>query len=650
MSEFKATLEIDSTGAIKNLAEFEAQIKRGVTGLKDAGTSGAEAMKEVASETKAAGRSLADVRKELKSVTNELAGVEDGSDAFVALTQKAGALRNEISDITQAINANAGPAVENLSNNFGNLQSSLTSLDFNGASRAAKGFASQISQFNFAALTKGIGEFGKSLATLGRALLTNPIFLLAAAIGGIVAATMAWKEASLQVDSVLADNLAKQTALVNSRTEELSKIQGSTEQLKLQGKSQREILVIQKQATAELIDQLEIQIEQQKEIKKQQVETARRNQEILTGILKFVTVPLQLLLKGIDKAAAVIGRQSDLAESFNKSISTLLFDPDEVAANADATIKESEDKLAQLREQQARFQNQIKDIDRAAADKRKAERDKEIAEEQARQQKLAEIYRQAEQARIDQRNEILAEIEKVEEEFRTSQLTEEQRALDALETYFFELKTRAEAAGIDITEIERIEQEKRFAILEEFRLKNEAAAADARQKELEQERALQDAKLGLAQNYAGAATAINEALVASGAISAEKGFKIGKALAASQTAISTLQGIVTAMADPKAPYPLNFANAVTIGVTGAANIAKILATKFGGGGGGISRPSLGGGGGLGAAAATQPVSGLSGLQLADANNRPMQPRAYVIASDVTSQTEAAQKIADRARL
>jgi hypothetical protein len=650
MSTFKATLELDATGAITNLNDFEKQIKRGVMGSKELGETGAEAMESVAEETKAATRTLADIRKELKNVTNELAGVEDGSEAFTQLTQKAGALRNEIGDITAAINANAGPAVENLGNNFGNLQSSLTSLDFAGATRAAKGFSAQISQFNFAALTKGIGEFGKSLASLGRALLTNPIFLLAAAIGGIVAATMAWKEASLQVDSVLADNLAKQTELVNARRQELNDITGSTEQLKLQGKSQREILQLQRQKTAELIEDLKIQIEQQKIIKTQQVETAKRNKDILTGLLKFVYFPIQLILKAVDSAAKFLGKESDLANAFNDKITTFLFDPEEVGRNADATIKEQEDALKALIEQQARFQNQINDIDRTAADKRRAEQDKELADEKARQEKLAEMYRQAEQARIEERNQILLEIEKVEEDFRTSQLTEEQRALDALRTYFFELKTQAEAAGIDITEIERIEQQKRLEIEAEFAEKRRLAKEAEDQEELEKERALQDAKFQLAQNYAAAATSVNDALVASGAVSAEQGFRIGKALAASQTAINTLQGIVSAMAAPPiVPHAVKVKNAISIGVLGAANIAKILATKFGGGSAGSVRPSIGGGGG-GAGSATQPATGIGGLQLTDIDNRPQQPRAYVIASDVTSQTEAAQKIADRARL
>jgi hypothetical protein len=448
---------------------------------------------------------------------------------------------------------------------------------------------------------------------------------------------------------VLADNLAKQTELVNQRTEELRQIQGSTEQLKAQGKSQREILLIQKQATSEVITQLQAQIEQQKAIKTQQVETAKRNQDILTGILKFVTVPIQLLLKAVDSAAKFIGKESDLANAFNDKITKFLFDPEEVAANADAAIKESEDKLAQLIEQRFRFQNQIADIDKAAADKRRAELDKELADEKARQEKLAEMYRQAEQARIDQRNATLLEIEQLEEDFRTSQLTEEQRALDALQKYFFDLKERAQQAGEDITEIERIEQQKRLEIEAEFAEKRRLAKEAKDQEELEQERALQEAKLALAQNYAGAATSVNDALVASGAVSAEQGFKIGKALAASQTAINTLQGIVSAMAAPPiVPHAVKVKNAISIGVLGAANIAKILATKFGGGSAGSVRPSIGGGGGAGSA--TQPATGIGGLQLTDIDNRPQQPRAYVIASDVTSQTEAAQKIADRARL
>jgi len=623
MSTFKATLELDATGAITNLNDFEKQIKRGVMGSKELGETGAEAMESVAEETKAATRTLADIRKELKNVTNELAGVEDGSEAFTQLTQKAGALRNEIGDITAAINANAGPAVENLGNNFGNLQSSLTSLDFAGATRAAKGFSSQIGQVNFASLTKGIGEFGKSLASLGKALLANPIFLLAAAIGGIIA--FSGELASLFEDRV------------NPETERFAK-------------STMDVADAAKRATNEL----DFQTRQLKALGKTEQEISDFRKQTLADELKAVRAAQQAQLKLLEETT---GKFTEAAEKIrakaNQSIDDLNRREDELIKIISTTAIEQIERRKEA-ERKAN-EERLRDSERIAA-KIKSDAEKAEADELARQKRLAEIYLKAEQDRINARNEIQLEIEEIENEFQESRLSDEDQALRRLQAYYFDLKTRAEESGIDITEIERIEEIKRQEIRDEFaekrRLAAETEAAEQKvrdEQKLEQERALQEAKLALAQNYAGAATSVNDALVASGAVSAEQGFRIGKALAASQTAINTLQGIVSAMAAPPiVPHAVKVKNAISIGVLGAANIAKILATKFGGGSAGSVRPSIGSGGGAGSA--TQPATGIGGLQLSDIDNRPQQPRAYVIASDVTSQTEAAQKIADRARL
>jgi chromosome segregation ATPase len=627
MSTFKATLELDATGAITNLNDFEKQIKRGVMGSKELGETGAEAMEEIADETKAATRTLADIRKELKSVTNELAGVEDGSEAFTQLTQKAGALRNEIGDITAAINANAGPAVENLGNNFGNLQSSLTSLDFAGATRAAKGFSAQIGQVNFASLTKGIGEFGKSLASLGKALLANPIFLLAAAIGGIIA--FSGELASLFEDRV------------NPETERFAK-------------STMDVADAAKRATNEL----DFQTRQLKALGKTEQEISDFRKQTLADELKAVRAAQQAQLKLLEETT---GKFTEAAEKIraeaNQAIDDLNRREDELIKIISTTAIEQIERRKEA-ERKAN-EERLRDSERTAA-KIKSDTEKAEADEVARQKRLAEIYLKAKQDRLNERNEIQLEIEEIENEFQESRLSDEDQALRRLQAYYFDLKTRAEESGIDITEIERIEEIKRQEIRDEFAEKRRLAEKEEKAKkkaedlaELEQERALQEAKLALAQNYAGAATAVNDALVASGAVDAEKGFRISKALAAGQTTIATLQGIVNALSAPSTvPEPVGSAlkakNAIAIGITGAGNVAKILSQKFGGGSASISRPSIGGGGGAGSA--TQPATGIGGLQLTDIDNRPQQPRAYVIASDVTSQTEAAQKIADRARL
>jgi hypothetical protein len=83
------------------------------------------------------------------------------------------------------MNANAGSAFERLSNNANLLKDRLFNLDFEGVTSSVKGLAGQVGNVSFKGAISGIKDFGGALKALGTALLTNPIFLLVAAIAAI---------------------------------------------------------------------------------------------------------------------------------------------------------------------------------------------------------------------------------------------------------------------------------------------------------------------------------------------------------------------------------------------------------------------------------------------------------------------------------
>ncbi len=222
-TSLKLTLNIDASGAISNMDEVQRALNDVAAGLKDAQNAGAQSFEKQGEEAKKTTRTLKDIRTELKGVLQELGGLDAGSDEFVALSQRAGKLKDEIKDVSEAVNANAGPAFESAANSAGRLTGQLQSLDFEGASQSAKQLAANVKNINFGELQNGIKQFAGSIASLGKSLLTNPIFLLAAAIGAIVVATLEWRDASLQVDSVLAANLDTQNKIVEARLEEVNR-------------------------------------------------------------------------------------------------------------------------------------------------------------------------------------------------------------------------------------------------------------------------------------------------------------------------------------------------------------------------------------------------------------------------------------------
>jgi hypothetical protein len=135
---------------------------------------------------------------------------------------------------------------------------------------------------------------------------------------------------------------------------------------------------------------------------------------------------------------------------------------------------------------------------------------------------------------------------------------------------------------------------------------------------------------------------------------AEKQFKFNKKMQLAGAIIDAGKAITASLAQaPVAigalPNPAGIASLAFASVTSAANIAKILATKFdagGGGGNNTPNPSIPG-------AAEGGAPQFNPLASAFINNRPGQlgpSPAYVLAGDVTSAQEARNKVQDLARL
>ena len=165
--------------------------------------------------------------------------------------------------------------------------------------------------------------------------------------------------------SVEQGNLNQQ-ASKNLKTEQdkLEAIDGQTNQLKLQGKSEREILNIKIGQTTEAIKAAEINITQAKITKQLQVEAAKRNKEILVGIIGFMSPPITLLLATIDQVGKVFGKNFGLVKGFTGGLANLVFDPKKTEEEGDKTIEAAEKTLASLKEKKTGYQLSIKGIDK----------------------------------------------------------------------------------------------------------------------------------------------------------------------------------------------------------------------------------------------------------------------------------------------
>jgi hypothetical protein len=604
---------------------------------------GIDNIDKVAEKVSSANTSLKQMKQELRNVTNELLATEPGSEKFVQLTQQAGKLKDQMKDVAESINANAGPAVESLGNNFGLLTGKLQNLDFEGAAESLKAIGGNISNIKFADFAKGIQSMGSALASVGKALLTNPIFLIAAAI----AAAVVYAEELLSlVDGVTAAdeqylNQVKERAALSKQ--ELDNVSNQENILKKMGLNEEQILKLKIQKSKVAISDLEAQIATQRAIAIQQIEAAKRNQDILKGIIQFITLPLQAILFTVDKIASIAGIDLNLRDQLNELTSSLLFDPEEIQAEAQKSIEESQKAIDTLKNQQAGYELAVDSIRKTAADKAAADREKENQQIAANNQKRIEQEQKTQDAIRQAREQRLNDEEALAEEIFQLGLSEQERELQAVRDTFFEKITLAEQFGLDATAL-RKEQAKR-----EVEIAKKYAEEEVEVVKLTNAQKLANAA-DTAQQLLGVASSLSEAFGKDG----KKQFELNKKFSIAQALISTFLGVNAALTAGGNPAKLatgaQFVEAGVVLATGLANVAKIARTKFEGGG-----SSGGGGGSLSAAGASgggsTPSSGFGAFNASLINNRPPQMTpAYVLAGDVKSQGEARQKVEDRARL
>ena len=127
------------------------------------------------------------------------------------------------------------------------------------------------------------------------------------------------------------ENLKIAEAQTAEAQSQLDATNASTDLLKQQGMTDREILQLKIKQTDEVITALEAQLVAQAQIKEEQIATAQRNKDILAGILRFITAPLEILLRTIDGIGNAFGQDFGLAKGLldaNEALAGTIFSGD----------------------------------------------------------------------------------------------------------------------------------------------------------------------------------------------------------------------------------------------------------------------------------------------------------------------------------
>jgi hypothetical protein len=423
----------------------------------------------------------------------------------------------------------------------------------------------------FAAIRVGIGSTG--------------IGLILVALGAIVAYWDEIKEAVTGVDSEQKKLLTDSKAQEKVEQDKLDTLNGQDSILKLQGLTEEEILKLKIQQTSAVITQLEAQLTAQETMKQAQMDAAQRNQDILKGVIEFLTFPLTMLLKTIDNVGKALGQDFGLQDAFSGTLAKMVFDPKSVEKEANVAIAETKKQLNTLKNTNAGYQLSINAIHtKAAEDKKKINDDaaqKELddaaklaegkekitndtlaaeasARDAARQKELALLTDEGERIQQEYSNKLAALEEAKAAELKA--IGDNAEAKAAIERKYKDLEIVA-TAEVDAAELKLAEEAaaKRKDLLD----KETADQADAAAKALAADEAMKQSKQDLFDASVGLANAII-------GLAGEQS-KVGKVLALSTIAADTAMSISNAMTVTTSPSPDNVATG------GIAGIAKYVA-------------------------------------------------------------------------
>lgn len=513
-----------------------------------------------------------------------------------------------------------------------------------------------------------LGAVAKSVfAGIKNAIGATGIGLLVIAAGALYAY---WDDIKEAVNGVSSEQkklnvLAEKN--VQTANENLKAAKSMDNTLKLQGKSEQQILDIKIKATQASIDANISRVKGLEITNKLEAEAAQRNYERLKSFIDFVSIPQRILF---ETAATAINKIIDLAnkipgieikgkmdENFAKKatdyITKLAFDPEKTKAEGEATLKETQNAIKELTNERDGYTldknkkdtKNNKDEQKSLADKRK----EELEKINAASKEITEVLEDREK----KKKEI---IDKADAIIKQGELEKETPAQKLKREYEEELAILTEAKKSTLQLTAEYNNKK-------FELENQSNknllqdvqywAKQEQDVDLATKQAKRDALntgLDILLQFAGKnkAVALTILAVQKGLAIADIIVNASKALAVGAANLATIPAVLPP-GIPNPAFPLAVAattkSAVLTKISAATSIASILAAGIGqaqsitGGGNGGSASGGGGGGGAAAAPPSFNIVGQnSNNQLAQtiAGQQQQPVQAYVVSGNVSS--------------
>ena len=502
-----------------------------------------------------------------------------------------------------------------------------------------------ISQFK--KVKQGIQATLPALKGMKGAIIATGIGALVVAVGVLVANWESVANWAGQASKESRDQLASAEAMVKATEDQLSNISATENILKLQGKTEEDILKMKMAATDEAIAAKALELEAIKRQKDEQVKIAERNKAIAQGIIRFLTIPITTLLTAVDQLTAglayvgVLEEGTNFEEAFSGGLANLLFDPEEVATEGDKAIQEAEKALQTLQNTRAGYTLQQQAQEQADAQKAQEQKDQADADELAKAEAKAKA---------------MADIERAVWEQSATNIEKEVRAV---EDKYNALVAMAEEHGLSTVEIEQAREDAITAIEEQARLDREAANAKANQERIDADNLANEKIIenrhklinsigSVMMEGAKFALALVQSAESADEQSARRRFETAKKIQLGAAIMSTAQATIAALAAPPVGlgFPAGIPGAAQAALAGAASIATIKRQQFQSAGTGGTGGRIGGQ--LAQVGSQAPTIDLSFMNQGSQDVEPV--RAYVLEQQVTSSQQSNQLIQQQAQL
>ena len=566
-------------------------------------TNGVTVLNQTADAAENTAKGFTSAKAELRALNQQLLQMDSSSEEFKKASARAAELKDNISDLSAEISANAGNAFEGLSNNVGLFGSRLMDLDLKGAGQALSGMGVAVGKIDFKTMKEEIGGLIGGFFNLAKAIMANPILLLGGVIAAVVMNMDKLRKAMPGLDAAMGGLTEKMKeaakaneASLRSRQLEYDIINASTALMKEQGMTDKEILLAQKEKAKALLEQKKVTDAQNIENAKADLKRNENLKMVLKGIQEVGLAVPKLMAYVFD---TIFAKTKELLSYVGVTIETSIQAYDTIvdaqSLVLDAIFGNTSEQITAIKEME----------------------DQALLSQTQLANSIAQMGLDVKKIDEDNTKRVQTQFDKVE--------------------------------SLGMKRIELNEKVVNNIVSQEDKLAK--AIIDSQNKVDEHQKKILAKRVQMTSDAFGALSSLTMAFNAKSETAAKNQFKINKAFSLSQAIINTYQAVNAALTAGGNPAKLatgaQFVEAGIALTAGLANVIKIQQTQFqgtsqGGGGGGINVPSSSG---------TTSPSPANFAFVGNQPNQQQQPlQAYVVSGQVSSNLEAQQLIQNQSRL